>query len=184
MKQTVRIIGGQCRGRKIHFPSADGLRPTTDRIRETLFNWLMNDIRNARCLDAFAGSGALGFEALSRGAEEVVLLEPAAGVFKQLKLTAKDWSDFNLKIYQQSALDYLAKEQQPFDIIFLDPPFQSDLLEQCLHRLAGSPALHAESLIYIESDKPLPEENADWQVIKLKKAGQVNYGLLKPRFGS
>lgn len=179
MKQTVRIIGGQSRGRKIHFPAAEGLRPTSDRIRETLFNWLMNDIRGSRCLDAFAGSGALGFEALSRGAAEVVMLEYSNVVFKQLKQTAKDWVDYPLRLFQQNALNYLANEQHPFDFIFLDPPFQSQLLMQCLEQLKNAKAVHENTVIYVESDQPLPEDS-HWNILKMKKAGAVYFGLLQP----
>lgn len=179
MNQTVRIIGGKYRGKKIQFPAEEGLRPTPDRVKETLFNWLMHDIRGARCLDAFAGSGALGFEALSRGAAEVVMIEQSATVFSHLKKTSTAFVDDNLQLLNQDALKYLQKKGNTFDVIFLDPPFSGDLLTECLQLINESSCLQQGGLLYIEAanEVSLPEQG--WKARKLKRAGQVVYMLFE-----
>ena len=177
MKQTVRIIGGQYRGKKLHFPAIEGLRPTPDRVKETLFNWLMNDIRDKKCLDAFAGSGALGFEAFSRGAKQVVFVESSPKVFNNLKQLVGSFNTENLLVIQANALAYLEKTVENFDIIFLDPPFAQNYLPECLNLLAHSKILAKGGLVYIESPtKPILDPSL-WREIKLKQAGQVIYGL-------
>lgn len=178
MKQQVRIIGGRYRGKKLSFKDAPNLRPTPDRVRETLFNWLMHDIHGARCLDAFAGSGALGFEALSRGAQQVVMLEQSPLVFKQLIKTAQSFDATALQIIQGDALDYLKHCQQQFDIVFLDPPFCDNHLPACLEQLA-SHCLADDGLVYLESPNQLTLDSKLWQPLKLKQAGQVVYALYR-----
>ena len=132
---SVRIIGGSWRGRRVHFPDSPGLRPTPDRVRETLFNWLQHSIAGARCLDLFAGSGALGLEALSRGARETVFVEqafaPAQMLADQLKrFYGGAMAGSNGRIVQMSAERFLTAPGESFDIIFLDPPFGLDALPE------------------------------------------------------
>jgi 16S rRNA (guanine966-N2)-methyltransferase len=166
--RLLRIIGGQWRGRKIQFPPVEGIRPTPDRIRETLFNWLQPIIPGARCLDLFAGSGALGLEALSRGASRVVMVERERKVAEYLRNTGQTLAADGLEVVQADALAYLRREPQPFDVVFLDPPFRRDLLGPCLQGLARDGWLAPEALIYIEG----------WRVLKRKEAGQVAYHLV------
>lgn len=181
MKQTIRIIGGQYRGKKLHFPDIEGLRPTPDRVRETLFNWLMHSIRDARCLDAFAGSGALGFEAFSRGAGKVVLVEQAMAAFTNLQTIASMFKSPNLSVIKTNALLYLQQVREQFDIVFLDPPFAENHLLECIATLANSPLLVEGGLMYIESPVEMMLDPLIWEPIKLKKAGQVFYALHKKR---
>lgn len=179
MKQTVRIIGGLYRGKKIEFPDIAGLRPTPDRVKETLFNWLMNDVKNARCLDAFAGSGALGLEAFSRGASHVTFIEQAPAANASLKKILQQFQHSNLKLLQTNALDFLKKGSETFDIIFLDPPYALNYIPTCLDSISQSNVLVQGGLVYAESPT-LIELNPDhWNQIKLKQAGQVIYGLFE-----
>jgi 16S rRNA (guanine966-N2)-methyltransferase len=179
VKQVVGIIGGRYRGKIIAFPASVELRPTPNRIRETLFNWLMHDIRQARCLDAFAGSGALGFEAFSRGAAEVCFLEQNRTVFKALKSNIAQFDTKQLQAIQINALDYLHHTDTTFDIIFLDPPFASTLLKDCLHALSTGTLLKPEGLVYTESPQEISVDLTCWEILKQKQAGQVFYGLLR-----
>lgn len=179
MKQVIRIIGGTYRGKKLHFPEVEGLRPTPDRIRETVFNWLMHDIRDARCLDAFAGSGALGFEAFSRGASSVVFIEQAPPAQAQLQKTIVEFNSPKLKLVKTDARLYFKQTGEEFDLIFLDPPYALNYLPECLADLAASSVLMTGGLVYIESAKPLEIDHNKWQILKLKQAGQVCYGLIK-----
>jgi 16S rRNA (guanine966-N2)-methyltransferase len=177
VKQTVRIIGGQYRGKKLQFPDIEGLRPTPDRVKETLFNWLMHDIRGARCLDAFAGSGALGFEAFSRGAQQVVLVEASQQAYNNLRQIASGFNSNNLIVVQDKAENYLQNATERFDIIFLDPPFAQNYLPQCLDILAQSEILVAGGLLYIESAEKQELASTHWHERKSKQAGQVNFSL-------
>lgn len=181
MKQEIRIIGGQYRGKKLHFPDLEGLRPTPDRVRETLFNWLMHDIRDARCLDAFAGSGALGFESFSRGATQVLFIEQSPLAYVNLQKIIKAFNSPALKLLNMDARDYLLHSKEQFDIIFLDPPFTHNYLPQCIKIVAENPILASGGLVYLESPASIDVDETYWQTIKLKKAGQVIYGLLKKR---
>ena len=181
MKQTIRIIGGIFRGKKLHFPIVDGLRPTPDRVRETLFNWLMHDIRDAHCLDAFAGSGALGFEAFSRGAASVTLLEKEPGVYTNLLKVALSFNSTKLMVKKADACDFLRQTNGCFNIVFLDPPFAKNYLPLCLEALANSEMLVKGGLLYLESPNEVVVDQAVWQQIKLKKTGQIVYGLYKKR---
>ncbi|MBT2969810.1 MAG: 16S rRNA (guanine(966)-N(2))-methyltransferase RsmD [gamma proteobacterium symbiont of Ctena orbiculata] len=174
----VRIIGGRHRGRRLHFPELPGLRPTGDRIRETLFNWLQPYIEGARCLDLFAGSGALGLEAASRGAAQVVMLDTAVAVVRQLAENKRQLDLDQVQVVRADALQWLEQEATPFDIVFLDPPFVDNLLQPLCQRLSMG-WLADGAHIYLEDAvsrnmPPLPE---GWEMQKQKSAGQVHYGL-------
>jgi len=182
----VRIIAGQWRGRKLSFPDARGLRPTSDRIRETLFNWLQPVLPGANCLDLFAGSGALGFEAASRGAAQVVMVDSALDVVRALQENAKLLSASSVRVCHQDAASYLAAEPGPFDVVFLDPPFGSpELLMQSITGLSAPGRLAAGAWIYIETPSPVAEPvvPVNWVPEKQKKAGQVAYRLYSYRAG-
>ena len=180
-KQTssgvVRIIGGEMRGRKIRFNSSKGLRPTLDRIRETLFNWLAQDIYGSECLDLFSGSGALGFEAASRGAKTVYFIEKAEPAVKALKDNCKLLNLENTKVVKSDAKTFLNYNENQFDIVFLDPPFGEGLLSNSFDALV--PHLKPNALIYIEQEKSenefVPPE--DWQQLKYKSTGRFSYAL-------
>lgn len=179
--QTIRIIGGQYRGKKLQFPAIAGLRPTPDRVKETLFNWLMQTIHGARCLDAFAGSGALGFEAFSRGAACVVLIEQHPCTFANLNKIAQSFASPKLSVIKANAITYLNETKESFDLIFLDPPFAEPEWLECIHTLALSPRLKTGGLIYVESPTVLSLDEQHWEPLKLKQAGQVVYGLYKKK---
>ncbi|MEJ2344117.1 MAG: 16S rRNA (guanine(966)-N(2))-methyltransferase RsmD [Gammaproteobacteria bacterium] len=176
----LRIIGGQWRGRRITFADAPGVRPTPDRVRETVFNWLQPVIAGARCLDLFAGSGALGFEALSRGAAQVVMVDADARVAAQLRDQGGMLQAAGLEVLVAEAQQYLAGPAPAgFDIVFLDPPFGRGLLGPCCRSLEAGGWLTAGARIYLEAERslqalPLPES---WTLIRSKQAGQVGYHL-------
>jgi|TARA_B110000902_G_scaffold266688_1_gene355561 16S rRNA (guanine966-N2)-methyltransferase len=176
---SVRIIGGQWRGRKLPVHTSDGLRPTGDRIRETLFNWLSAELYDARCLDLFAGSGALGFEALSNGASHVTMLELEPTVANQLATNKQLLNSDNANIENTDSLKWLCQYQgDAFKIVFVDPPFASQLWDQTLTALVNSTAVSAASYIYIEHPKNhainLP---TGWQWHRQKIAGDTAFGL-------
>lgn len=178
---TVRIIGGSWRGRRLSFVDAPGLRPTPDRVRETLFNWLQPHIEGARCLDLFAGSGALGLESLSRGARSAVLLEANPSVASHLKAQAATLGASDARIERADALQFLACAGECFDVVFIDPPFSADLWARAAALLEKGGWLAPGALIYVESparDKQtrLPES---WELLKDKTAGDVRYRLLR-----
>ena len=177
----LRIIAGQHRGRKISFPDSPGLRPTGDRIRETLFNWLQAEIPNADCLDLFAGSGALGLEAASRGAAHVTLVESAALVFKFLRQNVEVLKlDDSVALIQLSAQDFLTANSRPYRVVFLDPPFSENLYEPILQQLANADWLTDSARIYIECPKGfaltelIPQA---WELLKQNSAGEVDFRL-------
>lgn len=178
---SIRLIAGKWRGRRLPVLDHDGLRPTTDRIRETLFNWLMHDIAGARCLDAFSGSGALGLECLSRGAEHVSFIEADRRVAAQLQsnLNLLDVCK-NAELITQNAINVLRRPPaKAFDLVFLDPPFDSTLLAQTLPLLVENGWLCDNALVYIEQaskQDPEPVPNS-WQVYKEGKAGYCRYML-------
>lgn len=172
----VRIVGGTWRSRLITFPDVVGLRPTPDRVRETVFNWLGQIMDGKRCLDLFAGSGALGFEALSRGARQVVMVERDSKVAHVLKENAAILKAENFELIVTDALKFLEQETRRFDVIFVDPPYQQNLLPLVLPRLP--PHLTEDGLVYTEADTPL-EFTEDWKVWRQGKAGTVHYYLLK-----
>lgn len=178
----LRIIAGTWRSRLLPVIAAEGLRPTTDRIRETVFNWLQTDIPASRCLDLFAGSGALGFEAASRGASEVVMVENAVAVFKNLQQNVEKLAASQVKLVRQDALHYLSQPSQSsesanaldFDIIFIDPPYDSALLQSVISLLI----LSVGTKIYLEARKGDDINVPDnWQLLKDKVAGQVHFSL-------
>ena len=175
----IRIIGGQWRGRKLPVPESPGLRPTTDRVRETLFNWLAPSIVDASCLDCFAGSGALGLEAPSRYAANATLLEMERGVAQQLQKNLAALKASNAKVVNTNTLAFLAQAGAPHDIVFVDPPFRKGLLEETLKLLENNGWLSDEALIYIESEveNGLPPVPMNWHVYREKVAGQVAYRL-------
>ena len=180
MKQgQVRIIGGVWRGRKLLVPEVLNLRPTPDRVRETLFNWLMPVISGAYCLDAFAGSGVLGFEALSRGAAHVVMVEQVPALVTLLQQEQKKLKVENAEIYCATVPQQLKKSRQLFDIIFLDPPYQDNLLLPTCFYLEEHRFLSEKAYIYLEANEIVQQSNlpANWQLLKSKKAGQVAYHL-------
>jgi 16S rRNA (guanine966-N2)-methyltransferase len=174
----VRIIGGLHRGRKLPFAEMPGLRPTGDRIRETLFNWLQPVIQGARCLDLFAGSGALGIEAASRGAREVVMVDTAGSVIRQLEQNKTQLDLAQITIVRADALQFLEQAASPFDVVFLDPPFSGELLQPICQRLDMG-WLSDNARIYLEEDisRTFPTLPEGWTLLKEKTAGQVRYGL-------
>ncbi|OOF79195.1 16S rRNA (guanine(966)-N(2))-methyltransferase RsmD [Rodentibacter caecimuris] len=181
-KGEVRIIAGLWRGRKLPVLNAEGLRPTGDRVKETLFNWLMPYIHQAKCLDGFAGSGSLGIEALSRQAEKVTFLEKDKTVANQLKknLHTLKCTEEQAQVFNQSCLDFLKLPQnQPhFNVVFLDPPFHFGLAEQAIRLLVENNWLYPNALIYVETEKEnhlnTPE---NWTLLKEKTTGMVSYRL-------
>nr|WP_108652780.1 16S rRNA (guanine(966)-N(2))-methyltransferase RsmD [Dongshaea marina] len=182
----IRIIAGRWRGRKLPVANSEGLRPTTDRVKETLFNWLAPHIVDSRCLDLFAGSGSLGFEALSRGADETVFLEKEAKIANILQQNLQQLSADNGKVEQTDSLQYLKNPGQPFGIVFIDPPFRKDLLSECCELLEQNHWLAEGALIYIEREQELcaPRLPQSWELLKDKTAGQVSYQLYQRRVNS
>jgi 16S rRNA (guanine(966)-N(2))-methyltransferase RsmD len=180
-QNKVRIGGGEWRSRMLRFPDALALRPTPDRVRQTLFNWLGQELYGLSCLDLFAGSGALGFEALSRGAAEVTMVESNPAVYRALLDNASLLKADQARILRQDAMQFLAQNQNRFDVIFLDPPFDQHWLAKLLPLLPKH--LADDGVIYAESEKLLTDD-ADWQVIKHGKAGNVHYHLLKSAHGT
>ncbi|PIE36960.1 MAG: 16S rRNA (guanine(966)-N(2))-methyltransferase RsmD [Gammaproteobacteria bacterium] len=179
--QTIRIIAGQWRGRRLPVLDAPGLRPSKDAVRETLFNWLAPDLPGARCLDLFAGTGALGLEAASRGAAEVLLVEKDSAVAAQLQRNADSLQAQGVRVHKQSAEDYLAQLAGKLDIVFLDPPFALDVLPRLLPALVDK--LAADGAIYIEQDRSqgLPALPEGWYYHREKRAGQVVFGLARKK---
>ena len=181
MSNKVRIIGGQWRGRNLSFPNVEGLRPTPARVRETLFNWLQYDIAASHCLDLYAGSGALGMEAASRGAKRVVQVDNNAQVCRQLKANSELLAPSQFKIVQQEVFRYLAGDADRFDLVFLDPPFAQGLAIQAANWLEDKLWLANQAKIYIEVERQLklaglPE---NWNQLKHKTAGEVGYYLFE-----
>lgn len=172
----VRIIGGRWRSRLLSFPDVPGLRPTPDRVRETLFNWLGQDLSGHDCLDLFAGSGALGFEALSRGARRVVMVESNPRALQALKANAQALGATNLELKRGDGVEFLAHHTGRYQVIFLDPPYRSDLLATVLPRLG--PRLHDGGLVYLEAASDFDAGPA-WEVWRSGSAGQVRYRLLR-----
>ncbi|OCA53293.1 16S rRNA (guanine(966)-N(2))-methyltransferase [Photorhabdus namnaonensis] len=175
----IRIIGGKWRGRKLPVPDSPGLRPTTDRVRETLFNWLAPVIQEAHCLDCYAGSGALGLEALSRYAAQVTLIEYERNIAKQLAANLDLLSAQNAEVINDSALTYLSRSGKPYDVVFLDPPFRKGMLNETIKLLEEQNWLADESWIYVESESESTaiDVPVNWQLHREKVAGQVAYRL-------
>lgn len=163
------------RSRVIAFPDAKGLRPTPDRIRETLFNWLGQTLHGRTCLDLFAGSGALGFEAASRGAARVVMVEKNPVACRALQGNIAKLSCAGLFAYCQDGLEFASRDVHRYDVIFLDPPFHSNYLPKLLEILPQR--LNENGMLYVESGAAITAP-PPWQVMKSGKAGQVHYQLL------
>jgi 16S rRNA (guanine966-N2)-methyltransferase len=177
--RVLRIIGGNWRGRKLRFPASAAIRPTPDRVRETLFNWLGSATAGARCLDLFAGSGALGLEALSRGAAQVTFVEADEAAARALRERLTEWQARDARVARADALRYLASAAQAFDIVFLDPPFASPLLARAAALLEERHWLADGARIYVEcaARQGLPPLPPTWQALKAKRAGEVGYHL-------
>lgn len=177
----LRIIGGRWRGVPVSFPPLPSLRPSPDRVRETLFNWLQPVIVDARCLDLFAGSGALGIEALSRGAGYVEFVDSAPRVARHLEDTLRRLEATGGEVHVAEALRFLASAPRRFDIVFLDPPYASTLLTQVCEKLSLGGWLAPGALVYLESpsDRPLPNLPGAWSAHRTGRAGQVGYHLLR-----
>ena len=181
-RNSVRIIAGAWRGRRIHFPDMPALRPTPDRVRETLFNWLQHSIAGTRVLDLFAGSGALGLEALSRGAREAVFVEqfPVAARALQEQL-ARFGGAAKGRILEMGAARFLRTPGAPFDLAFLDPPFGTNALAEYIPLLDSGNWLNVGSLIYLENERAagVPALPDHWELLKSKSAGEVGYHLVR-----
>lgn len=178
--QSLRIISGEHRGRSLSFVQADGLRPTPDRIRETLFNWLQPVIAGARCLDMFAGSGLLGIEALSRGAGEVVFIERQKAAVAALQENITRLGLSNASLLPGDAFELIESLDHGFDIVFLDPPFHKGMLTKAMQRLSDCQLLKPSARVYLESEAQVAEGDlpGGWEIIRAKKAGQVFYHLV------
>lgn len=180
LSNTVRIIGGKWRGKKLAFPSVQGLRPTPDRIRETVFNWLQFELRGARVLDLFAGSGAFGLEALSRGAAYVIFVDKDDNVVKQLRSNLREIDIENADVKHSDAIEYLQhKPDIPFDVVFLDPPYGKHLVERSVAALEENSFLTSNAYIYIEAESELKDLDLPpgWKLHRSKRTGQVGYHL-------
>lgn len=172
----VRIIGGAWRSRVIRFGPQKDLRPTPDRVRETLFNWLGQDLTGAICLDLFAGSGALGFEAASRGAERVVMVERDPATFRALQASRALLGAAAVELIRANALEFLRGDSGRYDVVFLDPPFRAGYWPRLLALLPGH--MTPGAFVYCESAAS-PELPAGWEICKRGQAGQVRFQLLK-----
>ena len=177
----LRIIGGAWRGRRIHFPPVEAIRPTPDRVRETLFNWLQMDVAGSRCLDLYAGSGALGLEALSRGASRVVFVEVDSGAGRHLSQTLQDLQCDRGAVVTADVRRYLAGPSEPFDIVFLDPPYADRALADICSRIGQGGWLRPGGLAYLEDAAAAgpPVLPPGWTLLKSKRAGAVGYHLAR-----
>ncbi|HSN19204.1 MAG TPA: 16S rRNA (guanine(966)-N(2))-methyltransferase RsmD [Usitatibacter sp.] len=173
-RNRVRIVGGAWRSRLVRFPPAAELRPTPDRVRETLFNWLGQRLDGLAALDLFAGSGALGFEALSRGASRAVLVERDRHVAAALRAAARELGAAGAQIVEGDALAYLARTSERFDVVFVDPPYASGLAARALAALPGR--LNPRGRVYVESAEPI-EPCPPWHALREGRAGAVRYAL-------
>ena len=185
-RNEVCIIGGKWKGRKLKLPAKGSLRPTLGRVRETLFNWLAGRIEGSRCLDLFAGSGALGFEALSRGAGWAALVDSDRDCARRMRESAEQLGAGNCLVRRQSALGFLNSSASagqgaagPWDIVFLDPPFASGLLPKALAALRGEGLLSADAWVYFEAERRAALRFDGWEPIKQGAAGDARFGLLR-----
>lgn len=179
----LRIVAGKWRSRLLDIADVPGLRPTSERVRETLFNWLTPAINGARCLDLCAGTGALGIEALSRGAASAVFVESSATAVKKLRANIASLNSAAAEVIHADARTYLGRaHDKVFDVVFLDPPFAAEMLGELCRLLSEGDWLSADARIYLELDKGQPEPDLPpaWQVLKNKTAGKVRYMLVKP----
>jgi 16S rRNA (guanine966-N2)-methyltransferase len=181
--RILRIIGGRHRGRRLQFPSGVAIRPTPDRVRETLFNWLQPRIADARVLDLFAGSGALGLEALSRGAAHVTFIEKDRRAGAAIAALTREWQEAGALVESGDALDWLEKASGTgFDIVFVDPPYDANLLGASLETLARRQLLRPDARVYVEHRvrDALPPLPPGWKSVRDGRAGEVGYHLLAP----
>ncbi len=183
---SFQIISGEYRGRKLNFPDANGLRPTSGKARETLFNWIQFEVFDKTYLDLFAGSGALSFEALSRGAKKVISIEKNYKAWENLEKNRKLLKSDKIQCINQDALYFLSKiNTQNFDFVFLDPPFHKNILPKALKLLSKGNFIASGSKIYIESEIEMNKKELSTffsekiEIIKQKQSGQVNYCLLE-----
>lgn len=180
-RNQFRIIGGQWRRRRLKFPELPGIRPSPDRVRETLFNWLRDALPGARCLDLFAGSGALGLEALSRGAASVMFVDREPQVIETLRSHLQILHVGTGELLQADALGFLRGPARAFDIVFLDPPFDSPLLAQSTAALETAGWLAPRAYVYLEYPHGVaPRLPAGWELIRESRAGRVGFGLARP----
>ena len=181
MSGKLRIIGGKWRSRQIVFSDAPGLRPTPGRVRETLFNWLQTDIANSRCLDLYAGSGALGFEAASRGAKHVVLVENHAVTCQKLRENIVALGAEQIRLEPYPVERYLQSPAEQFDFVFLDPPFSENRVVPACQLLAAQGWLADYAKIYVEAERNLllTDMPGNWRLLKNKTAGQVGFYLFQ-----
>ena len=184
MKNKLRIIGGKWRSRQISFDEVDGLRPTPARVRETLFNWLQQNIIESRCLDLYAGSGALSFEAVSRGAKHVTQVEQNQHVCRQLHANALNLKSTQITLIKSDVFRFLAENAEIFDIVFIDPPFNKGLAVQSCQWLEDKGWLTDNAKIYVEVEHKLSLDDIpkNWQLLKNKTAGEVDYYLFQRSF--
>ena len=173
---SVRISAGEWRSRLLKFPDVNGLRPTPDRVRQTVFNWLGQELHGLSCLDLFAGTGVMGFEALSRGATQSVLIEKSRPAYQALVDNKTALKATNAQVLNLDALQFLKQNQQKFDLIFVDPPYHQGLIDQALPLIKT--ASSEDGLIYVEAEFALTD-STDWKVYKSGKAGNVFYHLLR-----
>jgi 16S rRNA (guanine966-N2)-methyltransferase len=189
-RNSIRIIGGDWRGRRVNFPDLPGLRPTPDRVRETLYNWLQLSIVGTRCLDLFAGSGALGLEALSRGASSVVFVEQAQAAARGLvRELERLHGSLRARVVEMGAARFLRATGEasgnpfggPFDIVFMDPPFGREALAEFIPLVDAGGWVKPQGLVYLENEKSagVPALPAHWEVLKSKSAGEVGYHLIR-----
>lgn len=180
VRGTLRIIGGRWRSRKLDFVATEGLRPTTDRVRETLFNWLAPVIRDARCLDLFTGSGALGLEALSRGAAHCDFVDREQNNLNHIRRHLQTLgAEQHAQCHHCTADEFLARAAHRYDIVFIDPPFGQDLVPPACTALQTHQLLNDDACVYIETaiSDPLPLPSGPWQPYRGKTAGAVRYCL-------
>jgi 16S rRNA (guanine(966)-N(2))-methyltransferase RsmD len=175
-QNTVRINAGEWRSRMLKFPDAEGLRPTPERVRQTVFNWLGQDLTGLHCLDLFAGTGVMGFEALSRNAKTSVLVEKTPAVYKAILENKSSLKADAAQVFNTDALNFLGQNRQLFDVIFLDPPYNQGWLQKVLPLLPAH--LNSDGFVYAEAEYAIQADGV-WQVVKQSKAGNVFYHLLK-----
>ena len=180
-KNTIRVIGGRYRGRRIRFGDAPGLRPTPNRVRETVFNWLRPSLPGARCLDLFAGSGALGLEALSQGAAEVVLVESNRRAAANIQSLLQEFGASGATVVNIRAGQYLNRSPDPFDLVFLDPPFHRGMIAPVCADLSNKGWLKPGALVYIEAEQQIESGDlpGNWRLLKNKTTGEVVYQLFQ-----
>jgi 16S rRNA (guanine966-N2)-methyltransferase len=177
----LRVIGGEWRGRKLRFPAVEAIRPTPNRVRETVFNWLQGVIPGSRCLDLYAGSGALGIEALSRGAREVVFVDVEPAVVRHVASLLAELRCDRGRVVRAAALRFLEQPGTHFDVIFLDPPFADPVLAETCAQIEAGGWLRAGGFAYLEAAAAAgaPELPAGWTMLRSKRAGEVGYHLAR-----